>query len=176
MTQYWTSDTHFNHANIIRYCNRPFENVQEMNEIMIRNWNSRVQPQDTVYHLGDFASGDRSKIRGILSRLNGKKILIRGNHDKQPSLSDGWHEIHNFLELKQDHSLIVMCHYAMRVWNRSHHGAIMLYGHSHANLPGNNQSLDVGVDCWNYQPVTLAEIQQRMQTLPPYVSEDHHQP
>lgn len=69
---------------------------------------------------------------------------------------------------------LVLCHYAMRVWNRSHHGTLMLYGHSHSNLLGNSQSLDVGVDAWDMRPVTLREIKNRMATLPPYRSEDHH--
>jgi calcineurin-like phosphoesterase family protein len=172
---YFTSDTHFNHENIIRYSNRPFQSVNEMNEAMIRNWNQRVRPNDTIYHLGDFAMGDRSKIRGILSRLNGRKILITGNHDKQPSISDGWAQIHDFLELKHDHSLIVMCHYAMRVWNRSHRGTWMLYGHSHGSLPDDPGalSIDVGVDCHDYTPISHADIG-RIMAKKTWKPIDHH--
>lgn len=72
------SDTHFRHQNIIRYCNRPFHTVGEMNECLIHNWNSVVGPEDTVYHLGDFGFGNLQEFRG---RLNGIIHLIEGNHD-----------------------------------------------------------------------------------------------
>ena len=76
-----TSDTHFNHANIIKYCNRPFSSVEEMNETIIANWNKVVSERDIVYHLGDFALGDKSLIPNILRRLNGCIKVIMGNHD-----------------------------------------------------------------------------------------------
>lgn len=75
-------------------------------------------------------------------------------------------------ELMLDGHHIVLCHYGMRLWNRSHWGSLSLFGHSHGRLPGNSQSLDVGVDAWDYRPVTLPEILERMQTLPPFVQED----
>lgn len=78
-----TSDLHLNHANIIWYCNRPFGSVEEMNRAITDNWNNAVQPADTVYILGDFAMGDRSKIPALLARLNGYKILVLGNHDNK---------------------------------------------------------------------------------------------
>lgn len=84
---YFISDTHFNHKNIIRYCDRPFEDVKEMNETMITYWNKTVKPNDTVYHLGDFSLCNKSSSELIARKLNGKKILIRGNHDKR---SDKW--------------------------------------------------------------------------------------
>ena len=77
-------------------------------------------------------------------------------------------------EINLDGHTLTLCHYGMRVWNRCHHGALMLYGHSHGSLPGNAQSLDVGADAWDFRPVTLAEILARMATLPPYQADDHH--
>ena len=79
---YLISDTHFNHENIIRYCRRPFKNAKEMNDALIRNWNSTVGNEDIVYHLGDFALGKKEDAIDIAKRLNGIKYLIRGNHDK----------------------------------------------------------------------------------------------
>ena len=76
-----TSDTHFNHTNIIRFCNRPFKNVAHMNETIISNWNRVVGPEDTVFHLGDFCLGGSAEWINVLNRLNGKKYLISGNHD-----------------------------------------------------------------------------------------------
>lgn len=163
---FFTSDTHFGHANIIKYCNRPFKSVNEMDEVMIQNWNDRVSPGDDVYHLGDFGFKDRNKIHNILQRLNGRIHLIKGNHDYKPHTIKGFASVQDYYELKTQGEKIILSHYAMRVWNGSHRGRIMLYGHSHGTLPGNSQSLDVGVDCWEFKPVTLDEIKSRLQTLP----------
>ena len=75
-----------------------------------------------------------------------------------------------------DGTMVVLCHYAMRVWSRSHHGAIHLYGHSHGNLPGDSQSCDVGVDCWDFAPVSIEEIRVRLARSPGRAERDHHQP
>lgn len=80
MRTWLISDTHFFHKKIIEYCSRPFSSIEEMNETFIQNWNSKVKKDDTIYHLGDFALG-KNNLQELLSRLNGRKILIRGNHD-----------------------------------------------------------------------------------------------
>lgn len=82
MATFVISDTHFQHANIIKYCARPFKDVQEMDEELIRRWNSVVTPVDTVIHVGDFALGQWDAVKAICSRLNGYKILVKGNHDR----------------------------------------------------------------------------------------------
>lgn len=82
MKYYIIADTHFSHDRIINYCNRPFEDVQEMNRTLIKNWNEVVSNQDTVIHLGDLSLGNKEETRKIISQLNGKKILIKGNHDR----------------------------------------------------------------------------------------------
>ena len=81
MKYFIISDTHFNHTNIIKYCNRPFKDVKEMNKAMIKNWNSVVSKRDVVIHLGDVALGNKEEARKIIKQLNGRKILIKGNHD-----------------------------------------------------------------------------------------------
>ncbi len=174
MKFWWTSDTHFYHSNIIKYCNRPYKNVEEMNAALIKNWNDRVSCEDTIFHLGDFSFGNEAKAQEILLKLNGHKILIVGNHDKQHLEIQGWDRIYRTFEKKIDNTYVVMCHYAMKVWNLSHHGSIQLYGHSHGTLAGNSQQLDVGVDCWNYAPVSLDEIKARLATLQPYKQADKH--
>lgn len=78
---FFTSDTHFNHANIIRFCNRPFKDVNQMNEVLIENWNRVISPGDTVFHFGDFCLGGSLEWTNVLDRLNGKIHLILGNHD-----------------------------------------------------------------------------------------------
>ena len=171
---FFTSDLHFGHANLIKYCNRPFNSVEDMDEAMIRNWNDRVGQNDTSYILGDFAMG-RTAIPQILARLNGNKHFIWGNHDsKQTRELPQWASSQPYLEINLDKTFIVLCHYAMKVWNRSHKGALMFYGHSHNSLTGNDQSCDVGVDAFGYKPVTLEEIKRHLKTLPPYKSADYH--
>ncbi len=78
---YFIADTHFNHENIIKYCSRPFKNKEEMNERLIKEWNQVISDDDIVYHLGDLILGERTEWENILSKLNGKKYIIRGNHD-----------------------------------------------------------------------------------------------
>ena len=79
---YFISDTHFNHNNIIKYCNRPFKSINEMNQTIINNWNKTVKADDEIYHLGDLVLGKKEEMYNTVSNLNGKKYLIRGNHDK----------------------------------------------------------------------------------------------
>ena len=78
---FFTSDTHFNHTNILRYCNRPFKTVGQMNETIITNWNNVVGPDDVIFHLGDFCLGGAEEWNKILDRLNGRIYLVLGNHD-----------------------------------------------------------------------------------------------
>lgn len=189
---FFTSDTHFGHARIIEYCDRPFANVKEMNEAMIDNWNSVVKPDDVVFHLGDFAFADPEN---FLDRLNGRKRLVLGNHDKSitgntlkkfewvkpyaevyindstlPPTTDRWGK-----KVADGRQHIVLMHYAMRVWNKSHHGSWMLYGHSHGSLPDdpNALSIDVGVDSHNFRPVSYEEVKQIMSSKQ-FKPVDHH--
>lgn len=174
MAIWFTSDTHFGHKNIIKYSNRPYRDIDEMNRALIANWQEQVHWDDEVYHLGDFSFLPKDKAQNILDQLPGRKHLILGNHDKGVNQLRGWEWIRQYHELHVGKQMIVMSHYAMRVFNKVHRGAIQLYGHSHGLLPGNDQQLDVGVDCWNYRLVTLDDIQSRMRTLPPYNPVDHH--
>ena len=175
MTVFFTADTHFSHARIIEMCKRPFSCVEEMDEAMVRRWNERVRPDDTVYHLGDFTLKGPDVARRFKQRLMGRIHLVVGNHDRESVINEvEWEDTYYMAVGKFDGQDMTLCHYAMRVWRKSHHGALMLYGHSHGNLPGNNQSLDVGVDAWDFRPVTLPEIRARMSKLPAYSSGDHH--
>ena len=162
---FFTSDTHFGHANIIKYCNRPFASAAEMDEALIDNWNDRVRPEDTVYHLGDFSLAPPGP---YLHRLNGHVMFVFGNHDKQMRhLKDRWREWEHkitFLpplaETDVNGQQIILCHYAMRVWNKSHRGSWHLYGHSHSTLPDEpaSMSFDVGVDAHAYHPLRFNEV------------------
>ena len=166
MTTHFVADLHLGHRNIIRYCNRPFSSVEEMDEHLIREWNRCVKPTDTVYFLGDLSFAGQQKTIEYLNSLNGFKHVVFGNHDKtlrkvlrEQQLVESQQD---YLEIKIDNQFIVLSHYAMRVWNKSYHGSLMFYGHSHGTLPRLDKSLDVGVDSNDvtneYRPVSLDEI------------------
>lgn len=181
MNTFFTSDLHFGHANVIQYAGRPFKDVHEMNEALVTNWNAGVQPGDEVYVVGDFALCRKEEAARFAERLNGQKYLVRGNHDRDvSSKAFGWiKDMHTVKVPDADAPLgvqrIVLCHYAMRVWDRAHYGAWMLYGHSHGNLADdpNALSLDIGVDCWSYRPVAYGEIKERMKAKT-WKPVDHH--
>jgi calcineurin-like phosphoesterase family protein len=165
---YFTSDTHFGHKNIIKYCNRPFKTIQEMDEEMIARWNSKVQQTDTVYILGDFSFHLPEQTGKILDRLNGTKILVYGNHDKgikkSPELRAKFAKCVDYLEINIEDQFITMHHYAGLVWNKSHHGSWMLHGHSHGGLkyPFEGKILDMGVDAHDFYPLSFVEIKRIM--------------
>ena len=176
MTTWFTSDTHFGHANVIRYCDRPYSSLSEMDDVLVANWNQVVRPNDIVYHLGDFTLGGQEQAKAYFARLNGRISVVPGGHDK------GWVSKDEYISKSgqpvvilpplvtiklqipglSGSQIIVLYHYAMRVWDRSHYDSWHLYGHSHCNLPQYSKSLDVGVDCWHYFPVTLGQIAKEM--------------
>lgn len=155
--KYWfTSDNHFGHANIIKFCNRPFKNAGEMDQVMIDNWNSRVMPDDIIYNLGDFCMGDPYP---YLKRLNGEIRFIKGGHDKH--FRKDYKNVTQIKELETvnlNGNIIVLCHYALRVWDRSHFNSWQLHGHSHGRLPSQGKQYDVGVDGNEFKPLSLDEI------------------
>jgi|SRR5580704_5244184 calcineurin-like phosphoesterase family protein len=176
---YFTSDLHLGHRRIIEYSHRPFENIEEMDEMLINNWNSVVQPGDRIYCLGDFALCDVERATQLAKRLNGQKYLIFGNHDKrtrkhQPFVSQ-WIWARDFEQIEVDGQKITLCHFALRTWNQSHRGAWSLYGHSHGSLKDEPHllSMDVGVDPNGYFPVSFEQVKAHMaqKTWKPI---DHH--
>jgi len=173
MAIWFTGDTHFNHANIIKYSKRPFTDLDEMTAEIIHRWNTKVKTSDTVYHLGDFALSYGKKhvklIDKILAKLNGQKYLIVGNHDRDETTKNRrWGKVTHYHEIKVERGgiykqRIVMCHYAMRVWNQMYRGSWMLYGHSHGNLTDiGGKTMDVGVDCHGYRPINIDEVAEFM--------------
>lgn len=162
---YFTSDLHLGHRAVIDFQNRPFIDVEEMNETLIKNINSRVKQEDTLYILGDLTHKCRvDEANNLISKINGKKYLIKGNHDKQydESLFEG---IYDFLQVHFNGVHISLMHYPMMHWPRSHYGSLHLHGHMHNgpeyNLEQRENGIyryDVGVDANNYMPVSFEEI------------------
>jgi calcineurin-like phosphoesterase family protein len=168
MTKLFTSDSHAFHERIIGYCDRPFKDRHEMNAAILKNWNSVVSPLDEVYHVGDVAVGVQpgDDLGGFLYGLNGKIHLVRGNHEKAAERYPKRFEwIKDYHELDVGKQRIVLFHYAMRVWHKSHRGSWHLYGHSHGDLPeiiGVN-AFDIGMDCWGFTPLTFDQVRDRME-------------
>lgn len=181
MTKVWfTSDTHYGHGNVIKYSKRPFVDTNDMDEAMADRWNSVVSKGDLVYHLGDFCLNTTEHATAIASKLRGQKYLIFGNHDKALRKSKEflghWIWAKDLTQIEVQNQKITLCHYAMRTWASSHHGTWQLYGHSHGSLPDDPHSLsvDVGVDCWDYTPISFEQLKERM-TLKTWKAVDHHE-
>ncbi len=164
MNKIWfTSDIHLGHTNIIKYCSRPFKSIGEMDEVLINNWNSVVGQNDKVYFLGDFCWGEPDK---YLNRLNGSISFILGSHDKKIRLCKKITEINDIKTINIEDNIIVMCHYCMRTWSRSHYNTIHLFGHSHGKLEAVGKSMDVGVDSTNFYPISLEDVIKYMKNRP----------
>ncbi len=127
---------------------------------MVERWNGAVGPGDEVWHLGDFAVRQKAeRIANLLGALNGIKHLITGNNDMPPTIaSSAWASVRPYGEIEVDGVALVLCHYAFRTWRNMGKGSINLHGHSHGRLSPQPRQFDVGVDVWNFTPVTLSEI------------------
>ncbi len=158
---HFTADEHYGHRNIIRYCNRPFASVEEMDKELIRRHNEVVGDGDIVIHAGDFAVRNTRSPQSYIHELIGHHVFLRGSHDHW--LDENAHEI---WEQMIDGQYLVICHYAMRVWPRSHYNSWHLYGHSHGQLPPIGKQWDIGVDNNNFYPVSFEQIQEIMRDRP----------
>lgn len=174
---FFTSDTHFKHGNIIKYCNRPFESSSDMNNALVSNWNKVVAPNDIVFHLGDFCFGDRKTWKSFCSKLNGTKYLIQGNHDRENEIYyEGFELVCDIAQVAiydnelEDYSTLILCHYCLTTWPGQWNGAVHCFGHSHTSPYSQNQadydyiqhralpSYDVGVDNNNFTPISYDEL------------------
>ncbi|WP_259015730.1 metallophosphoesterase family protein [Emticicia fluvialis] len=168
MKHFFSSDYHFDHQNILRYDNRPFATIDQMNEAIIKRHNSQVSKEDHFYFLGDFAfSKDKYRIEQLLKRLNGKKFFIKGNHDYYDTIKlyERWGEyLGEQKTIKIDTQWIVLNHFCLREWDRKHHGSWHLFGHTHHRLPYDHENLtmDVGINGYDYYPVEFNEIKTYM--------------
>lgn len=188
LNNHWiTADSHLGHSNIIKFCNRPFETVDEMDRVLISNWNEVVGPDDTVWHLGDFTLGDFEMARRYFAQLNGKINILANHwhHDKRwlpknyfgplmleyPEATDVSHVnvVPPMVVLEIEGMggegrplAVTLCHYLMAIWDRKHYGAWCLSAHTHKPYETGDFILNVGVDCMNYYPINLGGILEKM--------------
>ena len=166
-----TSDIHFGHKNVIGFCNRPFRDVDHMNEKLIKNWNEVIGIDDVVYIIGDISFTGIEKTKEILRRLNGKKHVIKGNHDKKEHLEILKKEYlilnyQDYLEVEHNGKLFILFHYPIEEWHWMQKGTIHLHGHIHSgptksdyhSITKKENRYDVGVDNNNYYPISIEDI------------------
>lgn len=178
---YFTSDTHFGHDTIIKFCHRPFKDVEEMNSELIRRWNEKVGPDDTIFHLGDFAFGGSDIWNNILKQLNGHKILIIGNHDIK-NLREGYMQYFDYvgpqLLLNIEERSVYLNHYPFLCyggsWRSPKNAVYQLFGHVHSGPTSSGldterlvslfkYQYDVGVDNNNFTPISWSEVKNKIQ-------------
>lgn len=189
-----TSDTHFFHTNIIKYCDRPWDSVDSMNAGLVENWNNVVGKDDTVYHLGDIAMGGKKRadeLYEILNSLNGNIRVVKGNHDDyvlNTKCVERFDWVKDYYELKYHSSFhgkkkIIMSHYPFYTWNaagrvnkKGEPTTIALHGHCHGGIDKKNLNttrMDVGVDSNGYTPIWIENIVEIMNHRK-YTPVDHH--
>jgi len=153
---FFTSDEHLGHRNIIKYCGRPFASIEGMDAEIIKRHNAVVSNNDTVIHVGDFTLSKNA--RPYIEQLKGTHIFLRGSHDR-------W--LRNASEIREveiNGQIIIACHYAMRVWPKSHYGSWQVFGHSHGHLAPLGKQHDVGVDNNDFTPVSFEQLKAIMAT------------
>jgi calcineurin-like phosphoesterase family protein len=139
---------------------RPFRSVAAMDEALVERWNAAVAPDDTVWHLGDFAVRlPAARAAALLGHLHGTKHLVAGNIDGRATRAlPGWASVRDYAELDLAGRRFVLCHYPLRTWNGQHRGSVDLHGHSHGRLKPLPRQVDVGVDAWDFRPIGPDEI------------------
>lgn len=156
---YFIADTHMGHYNIIKYENRPFISVQEMNQYMINTWNKIIKPNDMIYHIGDFGLGKSQELINLGQQLNGKKILIKGNHDKRNTNTFwrrcGFEKVYNKLMIKENNQKFILTHVPLLKIPKNY---INLYGHVHTINDRCSNSYCVSVENIDYKPISLEEV------------------
>ncbi|MCL2820204.1 MAG: metallophosphoesterase family protein [Oscillospiraceae bacterium] len=176
MATFFSADLHFGHYEIINFCNRPFENTEDMNRALINNWNSRVSNNDHVYIVGDVFYGGRGakdpdEAISIVKKLNGILHLIAGNHDLPYLKNMDYHylfaDVDQLRYLKHDGEHIILCHYPLAEWSGYYRGSWHIYGHIHnakdtafSFMMNQEKALNAGVDICNFTPVTFDELKE----------------
>lgn len=185
---YFTSDLHLGHANAIKFTNRPFQSVEQMNDGLIRNINETVMTNDELWILGDFAfKVNMAAAKQFRDQINCKTVhMITGNHDKDYTRDHIFQSVQHYKELKNEYGKFILFHYPIYEWNGAHNGTIHLHGHIHSTGSYNTANLqkkyidrfpeksfmkdsalglriyDIGVDANNYRPISITQIAELM--------------
>jgi calcineurin-like phosphoesterase family protein len=181
---FFTSDFHLFHNNVLRFDNRPFEDVYEMHHVIEENWNEIVQENDIVIYLGDLSFArreDKASVDAMLSRLKGEIHFVMGNHDKFDEIRKmtRFQTVSDYLEvrvkqweseLKIVETLFCCMHYPIYSWNKSHHGSYMVHGHCHGNLHHgedasfywNRRVIDAGCMLHDYKPISYSKVIEKL--------------
>ena len=166
---YYISDLHFGHRNVLEMDGRPFCSIEEMDETLIRLWNERVTPEDEVYIVGDFAYRNKYSAAWYLRRLNGRKHLIIGNHDRHTIQDETamtcFESIGTMCRIMDDNRTVSLCHFPIAEWNGKRYGAYHVFGHLHMRqdevqefMSRYDHALNAGCMINGYRPVTLDEL------------------
>lgn len=173
MKTFITSDIHFSHRRIMEFCpeSRPFKDVEEMDNKIVEIWNSMIEEDDLTYILGDVAFCNAEKAAKLVNRLNGRKILIRGNHDSKTSKDkrflDCFENVRDYLRFVHNGQLVVLFHYPIWEWDQMHRGAIHFHGHLHARPTGiEGRIFDVAMDGNNCIPYNMDDLIKEMLNKP----------
>ena len=165
----YTSDLHFGHANVIGFDHRPFADSDEMDHVLIELWNGRVQPDDTVYIVGDLCYRSKNTADWYLRQLNGNKILILGNHDApildNPKALHYLDDVAKMMNIKDGDKQICLCHYPIAEWDGFFRGSWHIYGHIHNRkdeayefMKTKDHALNAGCMINNYTPASFNEL------------------
>jgi calcineurin-like phosphoesterase family protein len=190
---FFTSDFHCYHNNVLKFDNRPFEDIHEMHLALEERWNEVVGPNDIVIYLGDldFARGDdKPSVEGMMYRLNGTIHFVMGNHDKYADIKKigKFETVNDYLEVRIKHmfpdsnsgvlkvteTLFCCMHYPIFEWNKKHHGSFHLHGHSHGNIYHGDESdyyegrrvMDVGCMLHDYRPISYKDVMNTLGVIP----------
>ena len=157
---WFTSDLHIGHTNIIKYCNRPFGSVAEMNTALVSRWNERVVDSDTVYVVGDVFLGKPADSAPIVASLRGRKILVRGNHDRSARVMTemGFEDVCNQMAMTLADGFNVLLHHEPLPGNRLTEWDALIHGHRHSPPRWDGKSLNVCVDLWDYTPISEIDV------------------
>lgn len=144
MSNFYISDWHYGHKNILAYDNRPFKTIEEMDKTLVDRWNEAVSPSDRVFVLGDMFWCNEDCAVPILQSLNGEKVLVLGNHDtyKKQAFRSQFSRITEYLEVKDGGKNVVLCHYPIPCFKNHFHGWYHLYGHVHNSFEWNMMEYD----------------------------------
>lgn len=177
MTDFFTADLHFGHDMMIERFQRPFRDVAHMDQVMMQNLNDTVGPEDDLWILGDFTWGrpmPKARVQALFDQLPGaRRHLIIGNRDHQDVLDLSWDSIAEMAEMtlqtqSGQSARFVLCHYPMLTWPQAAKGVRHMFGHVHSNWSGSDRAINLGVDLWDFMPVTVDQILQRAAGLAPH--------